>query len=176
MELQKAFEKRRSIRKYKDKDVTKEQILELLESARMSPSARNIQPWRFYISRGEEKNKIAKIMKDYHKNNPENTIGMHSTALAIEQAPVLILVFRDSETPLDRNDTLSMGASIEHILLKATEINLGSLWICAMYKVRKEIAELVGVNLELYSMIAIGHADETPEARPRKKLEEIILN
>ena len=59
MELQKTFETRRSIRKYRNKDIPKDVIIELLESARISPSAKNIQPWKFYIAKGEIKNTIA---------------------------------------------------------------------------------------------------------------------
>ncbi len=177
MELQKTFELRRSIRKYKPQDIPKETLKELLESARISPSAKNIQPWKFYVAKGDTKNKIADFMVEYaDANGPQKYAGMYSTATAIKQAPVLLLVFRDNDTPLDRNDTLSIGSAIEHILLKATELGLGSLWICAMYKVRDKISQLIGTDLELYSCIALGYADEQPSARPRKTLEDIVMN
>lgn len=177
MELQEVLEKRRSIRKFKNNDVSDDIINQLLESARIAPSAKNLQPWRFFVAKGEIKNKIAEIMKNYHYSNPERTAGMLTTALTIEQAPVLILVFREGDGfSLERNDILSLGASIEHILLKATDMGLGSLWICAMYKVREEIQKLVGIDLELYSSIAIGYSDEDPSPRPRKSLDEIKLN
>ena len=177
MELQKTFETRRSIRKYRNKDIPKDVIIELLESARISPSAKNIQPWKFYIAKGEIKNTIADYMKEYADNNGrEKYAGMYSTGNAIKQAPVLLLVFRDNDAPLDRNDTLSIGSAIEHILLKATELELASLWICAMYKVRDKISQLIGTDLELYSCIALGYADEQPSARPRKALQDIVMN
>lgn len=177
MELQQAMEDRRSIRKFQNTDIDDKVIYELLDVARIAPSAKNIQPWRFYIARGDLKNQIAGLMKAYHQSNPINTAGMLSTANAIEQSPALILVFRQGDGhSLERNDILSIGASIEHILLKATEKGLGSLWICAMYKVREEIARLVNVDMELYSAIAIGYADETPSPRPRLSLEDIIIN
>lgn len=177
MELQDTIELRRSIRKFKDTEVDEELINQLLEVARIAPSAKNLQPWRFYIAKDDIKNKIAKLMKDYHYANPERTAGMLSTANSIEEAPVLILVFRESDGySLERNDILSLGGAIEHILLKATDLGLGSLWICAMYKVKEEISKLIGTELELYSAIAIGYADESPEARPRKNMKEIIIN
>ena len=177
MELQQAIELRRSIRKFKNNDVDDGLIEQLLEVARIAPSAKNMQPWRFYVARNEVKNNIAQIMKDYHYENPTNTIGMLTTANSIEQAPVLILIFREPEGySRERNDILSMGASIEHILLKATELGLGSLWICAMYNVRDKISKLIGTNLELYSCVAIGYADEEPSARPRKSMQDIVLN
>ena len=177
MELQKAFENRRSIRKYKNTDIPKETLRELLECARISPSAKNIQPWKFYIAKGETKDAVADFMTEYaDANGPQKYAGMYSTGTAIKQAPVLLLVFRDNDAPLERNDTLSIGSAVEHILLKATELGLGSLWICAMYKVRDKIANLIGTNLELYSCIALGHPDEEPSARPRKSLEDIVMN
>ena len=178
MELQKTIEKRKSIRKFKKQNISNNLILQLIESARISPSARNTQPWKFYIARGEEKDMVAKIMRTYaEENDPIKHAGMISTSQAILEAPVLILTFRDSNTTTsERNDTLSIGSAIEHILLKATELNLGSLWICATYNVRHEISKLINTELELYSAIAIGYSNEDPSPRPRKNIEEIIMN
>ncbi len=177
MNLIETLEKRRSIRKYKNTDIDNKTILDLLECARISPSAKNIQPWKFYVARGKEKDSVADFMIDYANTyGKEKYAGMYSTASAIKQAPVLLLVFRDNDAPLERNDTLSIGASIEHILLRATELELGSLWICATYKVRDKISELVKTDLELYSCIALGYADEEPSMRPRKNLQDIVMN
>ena len=175
MELKKTIENRRSIRKFKSDDIDNSIIIDLINSARLAPSARNLQPWRFYIARGSTKQKISDTMKQYHKSHPENTMGMYTTSLAIDEAPVLLLVFRNPETTSDRNDTLSLGAGIEHILLSATEIGLGSLWICAMYNVRHEISKIINTPLELYSMIALGYPNENPAPRPRKTLNELII-
>ena len=177
MELQEAINQRRSIRKYKNIDIPNKIIIDLLECARISPSAKNIQPWKFYVAKGKIKDSIADFMTDYaEKNGQEKYAGMSSTGAAIREAPVLLLVFRDNDAPLDRNDTLSIGSAIEHILLKATEYQLGSLWICATYQIRDKVSKLINTNLELYSCIALGYANESPTARPRKKLEDIVIN
>ena len=55
MELKQAICDRRSIRKYEDKEVPAELVLELLEAARQAPSSANCQPWRFVVVRSEEK-------------------------------------------------------------------------------------------------------------------------
>ena len=177
MELQTIFQKRKSIRRYKNQDISNETILSLLDAARISPSAKNIQPWQFYVARGDIKNKVADFMIEYaDKNGSTQYAGMYSTGTAIKEAPVLLLVFRDNDAPLERNDTLSIGSAIEHILLKATELNLGSLWICATYNIREKVSQLIGTKLELFSCIAIGHKNESPSDRPRKSLEDIVMN
>ncbi len=176
MELQIAIEQRRSIRNFKDENISDEIILKLIDSARLSPSSKNRQPWKFYIARGQLKQDIVNLMREWQTKNKDIRTSVIGTATAIEQAPFLILVFKDSNSLSERSDTLSLGAAIEHILLKATELNLGSLWIADTYYVKEKISKLVNTKLELYSAVAIGIANESPAARPRKDLKEIILD
>ena len=63
MELKEAIEKRRSIRKYEEKDVPEALLEDLIRCATLAPSGHNRQPWKFQIIKGELKNKIALSMK-----------------------------------------------------------------------------------------------------------------
>ena len=175
MTLDEIITKRHSVRSYKDLDVDHEKILSLIEAARLAPSAKNRQPWKFYIAKKENKDKIANLMVNWFKENKNNKTSLMGTANAIFQAPVLILVFRDSKSEFDRSDTLSIGGAIEHILLKATELGLSSLWIADTWYVRKEISQLVGTELELYSAVSVGYSDEN-FYREKKSLNEILIN
>ena len=65
MNVKEAIENRRSIRKYIDKEVPYEYLLELIYSAQLAPSAKNRQPWRFKILTNEEKNAIINMMISY---------------------------------------------------------------------------------------------------------------
>lgn len=175
MELTQAVSERRSIRTFKNSDVPNDMIMSILETARLAPSAKNRQPWKFYIAKGDLKNSITQIMRDYQKRNPNEITSILSTTKAIDEAPVLILIFKDSNNQFERSDTLSIGGMIQTMLLKATELGLGSLWICDTAYVRDEISKLVASPLELYSAVAIGEPNESPTARPRKSLEEILI-
>ena len=62
MELEEAIKNRRSIRKYTNEDVPNELIEELIECARLAPSAKNRQPWKFLIVKNSTKDKIADVM------------------------------------------------------------------------------------------------------------------
>jgi len=179
MELQQAISKRISIRKFKSDDVDDKKIIELVEAARLSPSAKNRQPWEFWVVRGGDKDRIADMMIDGYNKNPEKIkmdggTSVCSTALVIKQVPVLILVFKTEDNQFPRSDTLSIGSAIEHILLRATELGLGSLWICDTWWVKEQISGLMKTKNELYSAIAIGYADENPSARPRKPIKDIL--
>lgn len=71
-------------------------------------------------------------------------------------------------------DTLSIGASIENMLLTATEIGLGTLWIANTCYAYKELTEYLETTQQLVGAIALGYADEKPIQRPRKQLEDIV--
>ena len=179
MELFDTIEQRRSIRKFTDRDVGEDEVRTLLDYARLCQSAKNRQPWKFMVLRGEDKDAVADIMLS-PKNQDELPGYWNSSkhsALVIKNAPVLILVFRDVDEYWAISDLVSIGAAIEHICLGAVDFGLGSLWIRDTAYTEAEICAHLGAqNMELISAIAVGHPDESPFPRPRKALEEIMMD
>ncbi len=100
MEFSHVIEKRRSIRNFKNNEISKEIVEDILNCGRLAPSAKNRQPWYFVIVKGKTKNRIADLMIDYTINNDDTIerkrIGYASsvnlTANVIKQAPILILI------------------------------------------------------------------------------------
>lgn len=183
MELKEVIENRRSIRKYTDKEIPNTLIEDLVNSARLAPSAKNRQPWKFLIVKDKIKNQIADLMIEKEENSQvslEKTIyhansSVKASAKIVRQAPILILVLKEPEENWMVGDCLSIGGAIEHICLRATDLGLGSLWIRDIVYTQKEITKLVKhEEMELISAISIGYPDEDPKQRPRKKLNEIL--
>ena len=183
MELEKIIKHRKSIRKYKVDDVSKDMVEKLIDCARYAPSAKNRQPWEFVVVKDSIKDDIANIMlkKEKETNGKlERKIynyksSVKQTAFVIKDAPILILVFRPKEDNWLVGDSLSIGAAIEHICLKSVEMGLGTLWIRDIVYTQEEIANLLNYgNRSLISAIALGYPDETPKLRSRKKLNEIL--
>lgn len=183
MELKETIKNRRSIRKYKNTEISKEIIEDLIDCARLAPSAKNRQPWKFVIVTDTIKNQIADIMLEKENSSkislerkiyyPKSSVK--STARVIKEAPILILAFKQYDDNWIIGDSLSIGGAIEHICLRATDLGLGSLWIRDIAYTRKEIAKLVGhEDMELISAISIGYPDESPNQRSRKKLDEVL--
>ena len=173
----KAIEDRRSIRKYKDVKVSKEQILDILNAGRLAPSAKNRQPWYFVKVSTEMKNEIANLMIKYaqNKNKDGRLYSVSFTANVIKEAPVLILILKSNDDEWDRYDTLSVGAAIENMCLRSTELNLGTLWIGDTDFVENGILDMTKHNdMELVSSLVIGYPNQEPKMRPRKDLEEIV--
>ena len=79
--VQEAIQQRRSIRKFRDEPVPTEMINELLEAARLAPSASNRQPWRFIVvTDPKERARLRQICWDQ---------------AFIEQAPVVFVCCAD---------------------------------------------------------------------------------
>lgn len=177
---------RRSIRKFKIKDISKEDILKILDAGRKAPSAKNRQNWYFVVLQGRNKDRIAEKMLEYADNASKEEYerqgcesSVKATANVILQAPVLILVFKDKDDNWVTGDTLSIGACVENMLLTASDLCLGALWIRDTYCVADEavkwfIRSYDETNKELCCAIAIGYADEKPSMRPRKDLEDVV--
>jgi nitroreductase len=163
---------RRSIRKYTNENVSLEDIKKIIEFGILAPSAHNRQPWKVMVLDKEMKDKVYEALL----SKKSSDISIEMTANIINEVPCLIIVFYDNSGNGSRdNDMLSIGAFIENMHLKATEIGLGSLWIANTNHIKEEIKSITGVSLECVSCLAVGYKNQEPKARPRKTMEEIIV-
>ena len=103
----------------------------------------------------------------------------------MRQAPVLIFIVNPMGRALHAALTLeervfelcnaqSVGAAVENMALAATELGLGSLWICDTYFAYDELKAWLGGAGEPFAAMAIGYAAEAPRPRPRRALENIV--
>ena len=185
--------KRRSIRKYRQDKIPRNDILELIEAAKAAPSAKNRQPWKFIVFSGAEKKALLAIMEKGIDREveipmlPGSASGIadaKNTLRIMREAPVTICVVDpDGYSPFEElnpdqrfteiNSTLSIGAAVENLILKATELGYGTLWIGNTCFAYQELLEELNVDGQLVCAIAVGIPAESPEARPRKSLDEI---
>ena len=157
--------KRYSVRKFKDMDVEKEIILQVLEAARIAPSAVNYQPWHFIIL--TDKNMISKVSEVY-------------PAKWLQYAPVIIVACGDHSQSWKRRDgkdhcDIDLGIAIDHITLEAADLGLGTCWVCAFDAQRcQEILDLPE-NFEAIALLPLGYPlDEDRQEKNRKSIEEIV--
>jgi nitroreductase len=168
MEQLNLIKKRKSIRAYKDDIVSEEDIHTLLEAARWAPSAGNKQPVEIIIVKSvEQKNKLI-----------EGALGQKF----IGQVPVVFVVCAD----LDRSSARygerganlyaiqDAAAATQNILLMATDLNYGTVWVGAFdEEVVSSILKLPA-NVRPLAIIPIGRAAQDPSPRPRREIDEFI--
>jgi len=166
------LKERRSVRKFKKKEVPMELIEKIIEAGTWAPSAMNSQPWEFIVVRTPEGRRRIRQIYD----EASETAGFYKQNTEFIENATLILALSNTEKILH---TLSTAAAIENILLAATAFGLGSVWTCRALRVEKSINELkeffqIPQKYEIIGIIAIGYPDEKPLAKERRKLGEVI--
>ena len=159
MDVFEAIKLRRSVRAYRDKPVEKEKIQKLLEAARLAPSAKNRQEWRFIV------------VTD--KRTREHLVDACKGQKFVGEAPLIIVGLADPS--VSRWYKVDLGISMEHIVLQATELGLGTCWIGAFYE--DKVKEILNIpeNKEVVALLTVGYPrEEGSRLTGRKKLEEIV--
>jgi nitroreductase len=154
---------RESIRSYSTRTVDKEMLLKILEAGRVAPTGANRQPQRLIVIQGDEgMARLKKAANTFH-------------------APLVILVCADHKASwkrsYDRKDIADIDASIvtTHMMLQATELGLGSVWICHFDPavIQKEFN--LPDHVEPVNILAIGYAEGPGKPADRHKEERLPL-
>ena len=156
--------KRYSVRSYKSQKVEQEKLDLILEAARVAPTAANLQPVRLIVV--QEKEGLAKIEK----------------AANIYNAPLAVIVCADHSTawtrPFDKKQTGDIDASIltDHMMLQASELGLGTVWVCYFKPDILSQEFNLPANLEPVNIIVIVYDDEEPADPDRHGKTRIPLD
>lgn len=167
-EFDRLVAERYSCRSYKPVAPGRGILLEVLESARMAPSACNRQPWKFILI-----------------DRPDDTAGRDAVARSysrawIETAPAYIIACGIPSQawvrPFDNvNHTLvDLSIAVEHICLSATAHSLGTCWVCNFDPEILKSGLGLGEELLPVAIIPIGYPADTEPEKKRKTPEEII--
>ncbi len=179
MDFDEVINKRQTIRSYDDKEITYKDLETLINCARLAPSAKNKQPWRFYILTDKEKNDIASMMYKWDKLNTYEKTTVKESADCMKEANKVIMVYYPlyKSTCYKKPDYLSIGAAIENLVLKCTEMNLGCCWCCDTLYLDEEIDDYLGMkDYEQIAAILIGHPKEIPVKVKKLDLKQLIIN
>lgn len=159
---------RQSDRKYKNQEVEKEKILQCLETARLSPSANNSQPWKFVVVDDvEKKEQIA-----------ECSIGLGMNKFT-HQCPVIVAVVIEKQDFMTKiggiiknkdYSTFDVGIAVNQFCLQAADLGLGT---CIMgWFDEKKIKKILGVkNRRIPLLISLGYPDAPTREKVRKPLD-----
>lgn len=179
MSVKTIIAKRRSIRKYQDKKVPNVLIKELIDAARLAPSAYNAQPSKFFIVKD-------KTMKQKLKQNSVFKQDFVYTA------PVIMVCCADRDVfPKERFEPVysnpreiggELGAirdlsiATQNLVLRATELGLGTCYVGLVN--RDKIKETLDIptNCIVPFVITLGYPAEKPRPTPRNEFKEFILN
>lgn len=167
MEFSEVIAKRRSVRHFNAKlDVSDQQVRTLLEAAIASPSAGNIQPWRFTVVKSPEA-----------RERLAGALGQRwATA-----APVVIVVSVDPRPCAarygDRGEYLyaiqDTAAAMQTMLLTAVDLGLAACWIGAFDEAVVRDALGIQAPITPVAIMPVGHSAESAGRPARRPLAEV---
>lgn len=176
---------RKSIRKFKNDEVPREDIVKILDAAIHAPSPKNQQTWHFVVIQNAELiNKISDIVTKNHTNLAEMAKEEKQRRLMMnllpyytcfKNAPVLVVVYSKEyymveETILKDNNASEevlnelrfpnsaaqgIGAAVENFLLAATELGYGTCYMTGPTHSKVEIEELINFEKEGYKLMSM---------------------
>lgn len=166
MKILDVIQKRRSTRSYKETPVPEEVLYRVLEAARLAPSGKNLQPWKFIIVKDRIiKEKLAAA-----------SIGQYF----ISRAPIVIVACgfpNNCYSKMGRymkSWPVDVAIAVEHLMLQAQEEGLGTCWIGAFEE--NEVKSILNIpeEVKVLALTPLGYPDEELRYRGRKKISEII--
>lgn len=159
MDFLEILKTRRSVRSFLKKPVPKEIVEEIIDAARLAPTANNIQPWEFVVVTDEKTKLVLSELANYGR--------------FIKDAGCCVAVFcKDTKYYLEDG-----SAATENILLTAHALGLGACWVAGDKKPYcEDVKKLLGAPSEykLISLIPIGYPAEKPAPHDKRDLKEVI--
>ena len=159
---------RYSCRNYSSMPVSRQEIDQVLEMARLAPSACNRQPWVFVVVDTPELREavVASYDRPWVRTAPAFIVacGNHDEA------------WHRAADQKDHTD-VDVSIAVEHICLAASAIGLGTCWVCNFDVALLRQALNIPANLEPIAIIPIGYpevVDVAPEKK-RKSLDDITV-
>lgn len=151
--------RRHSVRKYKDINVEPEKIDMILEAGRVAPTAANRQPIRIYAVQSKE------------------GLNIVSAAANPFGAPLVFVICGDKNTAWKRSYDGMIATDIDativtdHMMLEATDLGLGSVWICKFDPVVLKKGFGMPEGLEPVNILAVGYSDDVVKSPDRHDIQ-----
>ncbi|NMA94843.1 MAG: nitroreductase [Clostridiales bacterium] len=161
--------KRFAVREFADKPVKEEDILKILDAARIAPSACNYQPVHFVVLRDEIQKELVCSTYDGEW---------------LQKAPVIIVVCGDYglswKRPHDGKDhcEIDVAIAVDHLTLAAADLGLGTCWVCNFDT--EKCGEYIHLpeRLGAIALIPLGYpvqeADMDRHVETRRDLEQVV--
>ena len=198
MELSDVIDSRRSIRKFKPEGISAETVQLLLNAARLAPSGSNLQPARFVVAQSSAAKEALSRYTPYKFIAKASVIFVCCADLAVmttrdQRIGELLQEGAFDGVDMDMDDpstaagpirdenavraylSMNVAIAVEHIVLKAVDLGLGSCWL-GRYD-RDKVKDYLALDESIYPVVLlpVGHPDQSPKARPRLALDKLVL-
>lgn len=184
-----SISQRRSIRMFQDTPIDDDLIRKILDAANQAPSAHNQQSWRFVVLQGAKKDALSELVVEHSSRfeKPASSI-LRMSSRSIKNAPLVIAVVNTGALiehgshlfKIDQNlgkdffrtmEIQSSAAAVENLLIAATSLGLGSVWLGILYLIKDEVREFLGeAKGEFMAVIPVGYPSKKHHGPNKKAL------
>ena len=164
MEFSELIEKRYSVRAYKSDPVEDDKLQQVLEAARLAPTAANLQPFQLIVihTAGREAELKRIYSRDWFVHAP--------LIICVCGIPGQGWVRKDGKSYNDVDAAIAM----DHLILAATNLGLGTCWIAAFDpSAAREVLDLPD-DVEPITFTPLGYPADEPGPTNRKALSELV--
>lgn len=140
-----------------------EKLQKVLETARLSPSAKNQQDWKFIV-----------VQNNKTREELTEAIGQDF----VGEAPIILVCCGTDPSGTMRGGqpryTVDLSIATAYMILVAHEQGLGTCWLGSYDE--KRVKEVLNIpeEVRVVSITPLGYPDESPAPRPRKSIDEIV--
>ena len=156
MTVSEAIEKRYSCRSYQDRPVEPEKLLQVLEAARLAPTAKNMQDVRFVVvTDSQMKRKLAQAANEQ---------------IFLEKAAAIIVACSESDHVMRCGQSIApidTAIALDHISLQATELGLATCWIGSFFPDKVRPLLDIPEKIAIIELMAIGYPADQKKERKR---------
>ena len=164
MDFSTLIRNRYSVRAYRKDPVEKGKLDQVLEAARLAPTASNRQPFRIIVAQT--------------KGREDEMRRMYDRDWFVEAPTVICVCAMKSEAWVSRGGMnyvyVDVAIVMDHIILAASDIGLGTCWVGAFDKDVAREAFGLPDDLEPVVMTPLGYAADQPEPKERRPIEELV--
>jgi nitroreductase len=164
MDFSQLIAKRYSVRAYKPDPIDDDKLLAVLNAARLAPTASNRQPFQIIVAhtKGREEEFLSIYQRDWFIQPP--------LVLCVCGFPGAAWVRKDSKQYLG----VDMGIVMDHIVLAATDLGLGTCMIAAFDEQNARKVLSIPDDAEPILFTPLGYPADAQGIKNRKELDELV--
>ncbi|MGH2759918.1 MAG: nitroreductase family protein [Actinomycetota bacterium] len=178
MDVLEAIRSRRMLPKVGEEPPTAERIAELLDLAVRAPNHHLTEPWRFYVLRGAERDRLARAMADEAvARGVRRADAETDAARKVGRAPVIVVftsVPGEGDDVVEQEEIASVAMAIQNFLLAAHASGLGAMLRTGPVAYHGSIGAQLGLapGERVVGFVYVGHPTGERALTPRKSAAE----
>lgn len=184
MNIHEAIQTRRSITLVNEQPVPTELIEQIIEAGTYAPNHHKSEPWRFFVLRGEGREKLGNVLRDITTAQQEDPSSEASQAKIARsernplRAPVIIAVGvepSNKDNIILKEEFAAVSSAVQNMLLTAHALGLGAVWRTGAICYHPDVRDFFGLseNGEMSAFIYLGYPEFEPNPYTKTSSKEL---